>query len=118
MFFWNKICVTVGFSLIYAIPCNAQSSKKTDSTKYFINTIVTFSEMNATRALSFRLHHSSPTPTQALAADLRRPIPSDFYTRNFGFFCKQELAIEKATKLPLRFRLGSLQQCNYYEGKN
>ena len=44
-------------------------------------------------------------------------IPSDFYTCNIGFFCKRELLIEKAIKIPLRFRLGSLQQCNYYEGK-
>lgn len=44
-------------------------------------------------------------------------IRADFYTRNFGFFCKKELQFEKATKIPLRFRLGSLQYNDYLEGK-
>ncbi|MEO8960266.1 MAG: hypothetical protein ABI325_00180 [Ginsengibacter sp.] len=48
---------------------------------------------------------------------LTRIIPSDFSTCRYGFFCKQEMKIEKAINLPLRVRLGSLQQCNYYEGK-
>jgi hypothetical protein len=44
-------------------------------------------------------------------------IPQNYYTQHFGIMCKKELALEKATKIPFRFRLGSLQQCNYLEGK-
>lgn len=44
-------------------------------------------------------------------------LRADHYTRNFGFFCKQELQFEKATKIPLRFRLGSLSYTDYLEGK-
>jgi hypothetical protein len=44
-------------------------------------------------------------------------ISADYYTRNFGFFCKKELQFEKATKIPLRFRLGSLQYNDYLEQK-
>ena len=44
-------------------------------------------------------------------------IKADFYTQNFGFFCKKELNFEKATKIPLRFRMGSLRYNDYLEGK-
>jgi hypothetical protein len=47
----------------------------------------------------------------------RSIIAADFYTCNFGFFCKKELQFEKATKIPFRFRLGSLQYNDYLEGK-
>ena len=41
----------------------------------------------------------------------------DQYIKGFGFFCKKEMQIEKSLKLPLRFRLGSLEQCNILEQK-
>jgi hypothetical protein len=39
------------------------------------------------------------------------------YAGNAPFFCRKELQIEKMTHLPLRFRLGSLQEVNRLEGK-
>ncbi|MCP9752962.1 hypothetical protein [Ferruginibacter sp. HRS2-29] len=44
-------------------------------------------------------------------------IPANFYSTNLGFFCKKEWKIEKATKIPFRFRLGSVQYVDYLEGK-
>lgn len=99
MIFWNKICGFILFFLISCLFSNAQiASLKLDYNN--------FSARN-----KFKFFDSTKS------INLKAPLSSNFSTRNYGFFCREELKIEKATKIPVRLRLGSLEQCNYYEGK-
>ncbi len=115
MFFWNKICVTGFFFLIYATVAAQIAPDFLLKGKDFIL-------KNSVKTSGYTIHFTS---LYVMDKDVQKrngrlinnPVPENFYTCNFGFFCKQELLVEKAIKIPLRFRLGSLQQCNYYEGK-
>ncbi len=44
-------------------------------------------------------------------------IPANFYTTHLPFFCDKELKLQKAIKIPLIFRVGSVVDCNKLEGK-
>ena len=44
-------------------------------------------------------------------------VPASFYSYRLGFFCKQEIKFDKISKIPFRFRLGSVDQCDRLEGK-
>jgi hypothetical protein len=47
-----------------------------------------------------------------------RSVPSNFYSSTLGFFCRKELQMQNAIKVPLCFRLGSVTYCAALEGKN
>jgi hypothetical protein len=47
---------------------------------------------------------------------MHMPVPPNYYTADFGFFCKQELKLEKVN-IPLKLRLGLPDQCSYLESK-
>ena len=49
-----------------------------------------------------------------LSADLK--VASNLYTTRTGFFCNTERALEKKTKLAVKFRLGSVEQTQQLEG--
>jgi hypothetical protein len=54
---------------------------------------------------------SSSIPVYSIPA-----IPADLYTQHLGFFCRQELKMQQVN-VPVTFRVGSMDQCNYLEQK-
>ncbi|HNN71494.1 MAG TPA: hypothetical protein PKG89_09645 [Ferruginibacter sp.] len=64
-----------------------------------------------------QLHSSYIRPALVYTIAACSSVPADFYTRHFGFFCKRELKLEKATGIPLRLRVGSLSYTDYLEQK-
>jgi hypothetical protein len=45
-------------------------------------------------------------------------LPANFYTTKTGFFCNMERALQKQTKVAVKFRLGSLEHTQKLEGYN
>jgi hypothetical protein len=46
-----------------------------------------------------------------------RLVPENNYSKGLTFFCRNEWLLEKKTGVAFRFRLGSVDQVNWLEGK-
>jgi len=57
-----------------------------------------------------------PRDTSTIHNSFLMPVPKNFYTKTFGFFCRQELKMQQL-HVPLTFRLGSMEYCNRLEQK-
>lgn len=109
MNFWNKFCGIVTFFLISVLLTKAQS------VIIFPYKVPLPDTIKANNLILSKINSQSFSVGYYQFS--QNSISPDYYTKHFGFFCKKELAFEKLTKIPFRFRLGSLQQCNYFEGK-
>ncbi len=65
----------------------------------------------------FAVKNFSFSKTTVLNNSNKPFLSPDFYARQLGFFCKQEIKFDKVTKISFRFRLGSVEECNRLEGK-
>ena len=105
MYFWNKFCgfVTIFFlSVFFTTAQNVKYSLPLTVKRPLLSGIL----------ISPRNENRNVVPATPINI-----ITPNYYAQHLGFICKKEIALEKITKLPLRIRVGSLQQCNYMEGK-
>ena len=47
-----------------------------------------------------------------------RVLAADYYSSNLPFFCKKELQVQKITKMPIKLRVGSVEEVDRLEGKH
>ncbi|MEL6660063.1 MAG: hypothetical protein AAFY48_07790 [Bacteroidota bacterium] len=58
----------------------------------------------------------APPPLLSNFQSTQSTLPA-YNVDHLAFFCRLEVHLEKATKIPVRFRLGDVQQVDYLEGK-
>jgi hypothetical protein len=101
---WNKICGFIAIFFLNGFFCVAQSASINTSTPKPGLILTPFYGMQD------KDNFNVLSPVRIVL------INPDYTKQHFGFFCKKELLMEKTTKIPIRLRLGSVEQCNYLEG--
>lgn len=130
MFFWNKFCGIIIFFFILINGSYAQYQlkafpfpKKNSLKNLFLpcQTLLSIHSENSfsNKKCASELNSKKMVPGgKNFHAAFFSDIPENLATCDYGFFCRQEIKVEKLTNIPIRLRLGSLEECNYYEGKH
>jgi len=79
------------------------------------NTEIKIQPLSLSKRLTVQISSNLSLPQ--LFPTAMQVITPNYYTDRLGYFCKQEIKFEKNTKVPLRFRLGSVADCDRLEGK-
>ena len=72
--------------------------------------------LNAQTRPPAKISLSNPVAITKPARKIQWP-GSNIATSGLGFFCRQELKLDKQTAVPVRFRLGGMQQTDWLESK-
>lgn len=75
---------------------------------YFSQSIRQLSLLASTHQTSYLVNFKQQAPSQ---------VPQAWSYHDLAFFCRLEVKLEKATNLPIKFRLGEVQYAENREGK-
>ena len=80
-----------------------------------------------TQKTTLLLRFKRPVTSTLATLSLKNTVPAindskpflsaNYYASHLGFFCKQEIKFQKVAKIPIKFRLGSVEECDRMEGK-
>lgn len=112
--------IVVCFISLFSLKVNAQTSINNDVIKLPVKIVFSTqpasnSPIYANAIINYQTLFASNANVKNFAPQF---INGDFYVQHIGFVCKEEWKFEKTTHIPFRFRLGSLENCNFLEGKN
>lgn len=112
---WNNYCGVVFLFLTLALETQAQqrfpAKLPVSANKQTVN-FMNLYKLSLQKKSNFLVFNPGFSPVK-----VPNTISPDYYAKHLGFFCRQELKLEKFTTLPLRFRLGSLDYVSKLEGK-
>ena len=78
--------------------------------------LASFAQLRLPPAKDSSLHSVVLIPRSGFDIRVSQPVPDNYYAKHLGFFCRQELKMQKA-HIPISFRIGTMDQCNYLEQK-